>query len=498
MQDITLWKEKIKEKVRATLRRDFVQHITSWYPLVLTKNAWYISSYPPTPRIAGIIPYKEYEAGRDDLVHQWLDYDFEQDFFHNIQRLRDQTKLPNLLQFADNENSDYAYCVLGSKNVYMGFTIIKDVENCLYSFSVKTGSRNIFNSVMVRDNSENIYMSSGIITGYAIFYSRYMTNCSNMRFCSNCFGCQECLFCHDLNNQSYCIANKVYEREIYFQKKQELLAQKEKYLQWYQELPLSWANPGSTDVEGHFIINSQGIRQGNYVSQIDQGKNLILIGGETKGEEVYDCFLNTPPISDMYGVVSAGTGSDNIYNSLHIVTGTNIYYSVMMDNCSYCLGCMGLKNKSFCILNKQYSQEERYEVANKIFAQMEKDWTLWTFFPWWMNPFYFNDTAAYLLDDTFTKDELLQENYLWRDEEIKVDIPAGAEVVKSKELDTYQWYNEKWAREINPEILKKVIIDEKGNSYRIVKMEYDFLMKHGLPLPEIHRLERIKLWFKFK
>jgi hypothetical protein len=31
-----------------------------------------------------------------------------------------------------------------------------------------------------------------------------------------------------------------------------------------------------------------------------------------------------------------------------------------------------------------------------------------------------------------------------------------------------------------------------------VKMEYDFLMKHGLPLPELHWLERIKLWFKFK
>jgi hypothetical protein len=27
-------------------------------------------------------------------------------------------------------------------------------------------------------------------------------------------------------------------------------------------------------------------------------------------------------------------------------------------------------------------------------------------------------------------------------------------------------------------------------------MEYDFLMKHELPLPEIHWLERIKLGFK--
>ena len=40
-----------------------------------------------------------------------------------------------------------------------------------------------------------------------------------------------------------------------------------------------------------------------------------------------------------------------------------------------------------------------------------------------MNPFYFNDTAAYLIDDSFTKEEVEAEGYLWRDEPIKVDIP---------------------------------------------------------------------------
>jgi hypothetical protein len=40
-----------------------------------------------------------------------------------------------------------------------------------------------------------------------------------------------------------------------------------------------------------------------------------------------------------------------------------------------------LKNKSFCILNKQYSKEEWYELADKIFAFMEKDGILGGFFP---------------------------------------------------------------------------------------------------------------------
>jgi len=67
-----------------------------------------------------------------------------------------------------------------------------------------------------------------------------------------------------------------------------------------------------------------------------------------------------------------------------------------------------------------------------------------------------------------------------------------------KTLSDFQWFDSNGKRIINPEILKKVIRDDKWNYYRIVKMEYDFLMKYGLPLPTLHRLERIKLGFRFK
>jgi hypothetical protein len=127
---------------------------------------------------------------------------------------------------------------------------------------------------------------------------------------------------------------------------------------------------------------------------------------------------------------------------------------------------------------------------------MDKDWTLWQFFPASMNPFYFNDTAAYLIDDTFTKEEVTKEWYLWRDEPIKVDIPTWMETVQTTELWKYEWFDTEWNRKIDESILKKVIIDEEWNSYRIIKMEYDFLMKYGLPLPRKHRLTRIKENFR--
>jgi len=58
-----------------------------------------------------------------------------------------------------------------------------------------------------------------------------------------------------------------------------------------------------------------------------------------------------------------------------------------------------------------------------------------------MNPFYFNDTLAYLIDDTFTKEEVEADGYLWRDESIRVDIPDGMRMVKNTELDQFQGFD---------------------------------------------------------
>ena len=134
---------------------------------------------------------------------------------------------------------------------------------------------------------------------------------------------------------------------------------------------------------------------------------------------------------------------------------------------------------------------------------METDGILWEFFPGSVNPFYFNDTMASLLWD-FKREEIQSDGYLWRDEKIKVDIPEWSDVIYAtpdvgneniRSLQDFQWYDDDWNWHINPEILKKVIKDNSWNYYRIVKMEYDFLMKHSLPLPDIHWIDRIKVNF---
>jgi hypothetical protein len=59
--------------------------------------------------------------------------------------------------------------------------------------------------------------------------------------------------------------------------------------------------------------------------------------------------------------------SDNIYNCTFVIHSTQCSDSAFLldcKNCSHCFMCYGLRNKKYCIANKQYSEEEYLEQIN--------------------------------------------------------------------------------------------------------------------------------------
>jgi len=519
MEKLKYFQDIIKEKRKQTSFRDYLKEIVSFRTMNMYNNSGFVSIYPPNiHRLWKIVSHREFDETRDSISKYWLEYDFSLNFFSNFQILFDSMKLAPTVIHWECENADYTDQTLNCKNCYLSFVIIIWCENVLYSFSVKENSINVLNSVVVRDTCENIFTSKWIIKSYNIFYSKHIINCSNLWFCSNMVWCNDCIFCGNLDNKSYCIKNIQFTKEDYKIEKEKILKNKKDFFDRFNKIDDKWNNFSSNDTNGIFNIQCENVVNWANNYQIKNAKNVMFIWWKWAGENIYDCFLNTPPETDVYGVFGTWY-CDNIYNSYQLTWGSNLYYCAIMERCSYCLWCVWLKNKSYCILNKQYSKEEWEILADKIFSQMEVDWILWDFLPWTFNPFYFNDTAAYLIDDSFTKEEVEKDWYLWREEAIKVDIPENAEIirtnppvlsdipldkgVKTSETDfggflsDFQWFDENWNWLIDPEIMKKVIKDEKWNIYRIVKMEYDFLMKHWLPLPEVHWLDRIKMWFKF-
>ncbi len=530
--------EKIQDKRKHTPWREFVKEIGSWYPLVFYKNSWNISRYP--------------------VEKQSVHWKEKNTFFTNLSKLLDNAELPNLFHRGKNENCDYSDVIVNCRNIYLSFWVVTDCENILYSFSVRDYCRNILDSTIVWWNCENVYHSSMVYNSSKIFYSKKIFDSNNCWYSQNLVWCNDCYECSNLSYASYCIRNKKYSKEEY-----QLLIKNRKQHWRFKDIILEKEDTNNF---------CDAIENTLFSYNIKNWRNCILAWCKEGNQDLYDMFAWWSPFgTHYYWLVSWGWG-DHFYCSWSIKWGSKVFYSYFLDECSYCLGCIWLKNKSYCILNKQYTKEERYDKVDEIFTQMEKDWTLGKFFPWSMNPFYFNDTAAYLIDDSFTKEEVEAEWYLRRDEKIKVDIPEGAEIVRSyctstqnrppldpllaggAEASRDSWSSQEWQkgkvppcerghpnkvreggknnresiddyqgrkvgdkfypiseiwdkvpktdsgaeRWIDPEILNKVIQDKEWNYYKIVKMEYDFLMKHGLPLPKLHWLDRIKLGFKFK
>lgn len=464
--------------------------ICSWMPVNFYKHGNNISRFPQTWREWVTLPQNEYATSKQ--VHIEYTWDFMEDWA----KLFLQAPKMKLQQWFENENSTYAELYWG-KNCYLSFGVGQQVENLLYTMMSHSNLRNVLNSFVIVGSCENIYSSRSVTSSYKIFYSSNIHNSHNIWFSSNLVWCFECIQCDWLTNQSYCIKNQQLSKDEYEKEKQDILSQIWLFDQWEQEvMSKKNLNKLSENVFWSWIVASRDIEDGYFVQKVNWWRNIFLWWWEDASHHFYDSFdVGNQVDEHLYGCHYVWETSSHVYFVTWWANLTHCYYGYHLEACSYCFGCIWLKNKSFCILNNQYTKEEWFEKVDEIFEQMEQDWGLWKFFPASMNPFYFNDTAACLIEPTFTKEEVSKLWYLWRDDPIHVDIPAWVSIVNSHQLWEYEEVVE-WKLHISPDILKKVLIDEQGNAYRIIPMEYDFLVKYWLPLPRKHWQTRLKEKFK--
>lgn len=495
MKTLKQWQEKIQAKRKQTTFRDFIKEIASWQPVVFHKSHWLVSRFPQTDRMLEVISYSDYYSQDSIEYTHGIAYDESKNIFENYAKLRSKIKWINMINFFNSENSEYADVVSKWKNIYLSTFVVNGDEDVMYSFWVNDQSKRILNSAIISDHSENVYFSLAVQHSFKVFYSRYINNSSDIWFSTNLLWCNHCIDCHNLENKSYCIGNIEYKKEEYLEKKEVYLKDKSEFYDRYCSLKnKKGKHLASSDITGSYAVESEDIEGAHFTYRISTWRNVFNVWGFEWCKNIYDVFDGWwPSLQDIYWVNGIAINSENCYLSCHVPNCNTVFYSYYLESCSFCIGCIWLQNKSYCILNKQYTKQEWETLANNIFATMESDGILGDFFPWELNPFYFNDTMAGILGD-FTQEEVEAEWYMWRQEEIRVDIPESSDVISVHDLKHYQWYKDgKW--DINKSILNKVIQDKKWNYYRIVQMEYNFLMKYSLPLPEIHWLDRMKLNF---
>ena len=218
----------------------------------------------------------------------------------------------------------------------------------------------------------------------------------------------------------------------------------------------------NVNVSGDYIYNSKNVQNSYIVAKLQDSKFCMLVTpGEGMTSDCYD-FTHFGVNSELlYESLMSGWGS-RVKFSWFIPTGQDIEYSMWCVDNKNLFGCVGLKKKQYCILNKQYSKEEYEALVAKIKIQMTGDKTYGEFFPPEASPFGYNETAYMYFP--LTKQQALEKGYVWREPDEK-KYTIGGDIKACEHKGECMHYC--------------------STAFRCIPSELQFYEKHKLPLPKL-------------
>jgi ferredoxin len=172
--------------------------------------------------------------------------------------------------------------------------------------------------------------------------------------------------------------------------------------------------------------------------------------------------------------------------------GYDVEYSFSCFDCNNIFGCTGLRNKSYCILNRQYSKDEYEKLIVKIRELMLTKGEYGEFFPVEISPFAYNETPA---QEYFpkSKETALAMGYKWKDSEEKsYPITIRTEDI----IDDIRDVPDSITKEVLECAHKGKCEDQCSTAFRIIPIELSFLRRFNIPLPRLcfgcRHMERIR------
>ncbi|MCF7833844.1 MAG: hypothetical protein K9L98_02765 [Candidatus Pacebacteria bacterium] len=425
-----------------------------------------------------------------------LDVDFNKDFFTQFNELFKNVPRPAVGQNGKNINSEYANMIQDVKNVYLSYSVIWDSENIFYSNNISK-SKDIYDTYLAQD-SNIIYECIDSTKNYDCAFCDFSSNCVSSRFLINCRNCQDCIGCVNLRNKRFCILNEQYSKEEYEKKLKDLnLGNYETLVNFQKEfykfnlkLPRQYGHIlNSINSTGDNIFSSKnakycfscaGVENVKYGFRCPGGlKDAMDVTHKGRGELIYE---------------HATGGSDLGNNLFFTIYGMpaliNSEYTDYCGSSADLFGCVGLKNKQYCILNKQYSKEKYFEMIEKIKKHMNDMpyvgkvghiYKYGEFFPPEFSPFSYTESVLF---DLMPKDKefLTKFGIDYGEVEVKRYMPT----IKAEELPID-------IKDTKEDITEHIIqCSVSGKSYRILQSEFEFYKRMDLPLPRLHQDERYK------
>ncbi len=418
-----------------------------------------------------------------------MGYNPSRPFLEQVKELYDKTPYTALSSlYTSLKNSEYSNALAWSKDCYLIFWA--DFCESAYYSSILNGLKHSSDCLRAKD-SELCYESIGIFKSYQTFFSEECDTCVDVWFSRNCYNCTNCIGCANLRGESYCIFNKKYTKEEYTKKREDL-----RLAFW------SGLNNLKKKAEGFWLTLPYRVYTGNTLNLNVTGEYVFASRNSKEiyiGDGVENCkfvqLVTVPPVKDCFDYSGWGNNATLIYEST--VVGENANSISFSSECwpdvlnlQYCFwniagknnfGCVNLKRKSYCILNKQYSKEEYERLKEKIIEDMKtnpyvdklgRKFFYGEFFPPEFSKFPYNKSNAMRFFPK-VKEEALKEGYLWDD---RSDLVYQTTIEASALPDSIKETGEK--------ILNEVIeCTNCKRGYKIVQGEFDLLRKMNLPLP---------------
>lgn len=407
------------------------------------------------------------------------DFDFSRSFFEQFAEL--QKDVPVLALMNDDGigsvNSEYTQNEAYAKNSYMVSMAWKN-EECLYSYGIS--GPNAINIVDSTDifHSELIYESVFLNQCYDCKFSYYSQNLISCNFVYDLRNCEYCFMSVGLRNKKYYIKNVQYSKEEY----EEILKSyqlhtykgqekaKKEFKVFLKDFDLSTPFMiNCIDCIGDGLLNSKNAkycftgRRLHNVKFFENGNDIkdgydMLVGGENEL-----CYEGITPDNDRLALFT-----------IFSYKCSDITYTEYCFGSQDLFGCVGLKQAQYCILNKQYTKEEYFNLREKIILHMKNTGEWGEFFPAKYSPFGYNETIA---QDYYplTKKEILEKGFNYFD---NIQFTTGKETMDGDLIPDD-------INDVPDSFVKEVLKCEvSGRNYFITERELTFYKKMQIPIPK--------------
>lgn len=429
---------------------------------------------------------KNWYGDKWDPMDYGREIDFSRSFFEQWHEL--MQAVPRLgVDIVNCENSYYCNYCGDDKNCYLDIAG-EGNEDCYYNLFTKF-SKDCVDCTFVYD-STLCYECLNSYNCYDCRYSIYLENCSNLEFCFDCKGCKDCLFSVNLRNKQYYIHNQPHTKEEYEKKRSELdmgsaaevVSLRLKWLADRLERGVyrDMYNLSCEDCEGNNIKNSKNCRSVYNAVNCEDCKYLYDV---LDAKDCQDLNYSLYKPEAAYNLIST---LQMHYSACNMASHycANVFYCDLTNNSQNLFGCIGLNQKKYCILNKQYTQEEYEKLVPRLIEHMRSLGEWGEFFPISLSPCAYNETVA---QEYFplTKEEALAVGYKWRDEAAK---PSTSSLTVAADSIS----------DVGPDICEQVLsCCDCGKAFKVVKQELGFYKKQGIPAPRkcshCRHLDRMQL-----